>query len=131
MVASPRPIRIVEEAAVRTLLDAGMVVITVGGGALSGAGVGGAQAFTGDVDAIAIGNNAQAMQSGSVALGLDASETDPFGGLAITTDGFARIAEAIAGLGLPSLLVQEGGYLSDELGANLAAFLGAFEAASP
>ncbi len=66
-----------------------------------------------------------------VALGLDASETDPFGGLAITTDGFARIAEAIAGLGLPSLLVQEGGYLSDELGANLAAFLGAFEAASP
>ena len=66
-----------------------------------------------------------------VALGLDASETDPFGGLAITTNGFARIAEAIAGLGLPSLMVQEGGYLSDELGANLAAFLGAFEAASP
>ena len=66
-----------------------------------------------------------------VALGLDASQTDPFGGLAVTTDGFARIAEAIAGLGLPSLLVQEGGYLSDELGANLAAFLGAFEAAAP
>jgi len=65
-----------------------------------------------------------------VALGLDASQADPFGGLAVTTDGFARIAEAIAGLGLPSLLVQEGGYLSDELGANLAAFLGAFEAAS-
>jgi len=27
--------------------------------------------------------------------------------------------------------VQEGGYLSDQLGANLAAFLGAFEAAQP
>jgi len=66
-----------------------------------------------------------------VALGLDASQADPFGGLAVTTDGFARIAEAIAGLGLPSLLVQEGGYLSDRLGANLAAFLGAFEAALP
>jgi len=66
-----------------------------------------------------------------VALGLDASEADPFGGLAVTTDGFARIAERIAGLGLPSLLVQEGGYLSDQLGANLAAFLGAFEAAQP
>ncbi|MDX1576744.1 MAG: histone deacetylase family protein, partial [Kiloniellales bacterium] len=64
-----------------------------------------------------------------VALGLDASERDPFGGLAVTTEGFARIAEKIAGLGLPSLLVQEGGYLSDELGANLAAFLGATEAA--
>lgn len=64
-----------------------------------------------------------------VALGLDAAESDPFGGLAVTTDGFARIAEQIAGLGLPSLLVQEGGYLSDELGANLAAFLGTTEAA--
>ena len=49
--------------------------ITIGGGALSGAGVGGVQAFTGDVDAIAIGNNAQAMTSGSLALGLDSSST--------------------------------------------------------
>jgi len=49
--------------------------ITIGGGAVSGAGFGGAQAVTGDADAIAIGNNAQAMQSGSVAVGLDASST--------------------------------------------------------
>jgi acetoin utilization deacetylase AcuC-like enzyme len=63
-----------------------------------------------------------------VALGLDAYEDDPFGGLKITTGGFARIAEAVAGLGLPTLLVQEGGYLCDDLGANLVAFLGAFEA---
>jgi len=34
VVASPRPVRIVEEPAVRTLLDAGMVVITVGGGGI-------------------------------------------------------------------------------------------------
>jgi acetoin utilization deacetylase AcuC-like enzyme len=66
-----------------------------------------------------------------VALGLDAYEGDPFGGLRVSTDGFARMAEAIAGLGLPSLLVQEGGYLCDDLGPNLAAFLGAFEAVHP
>ncbi len=63
-----------------------------------------------------------------VALGLDAYEGDPFGGLKVTTGGFARIAEAVAALGLPTLLVQEGGYLCDDLGANLAAFLGAFAA---
>ena len=59
-----------------------------------------------------------------VALGLDAFEGDPFGGLSVTTDGFARIAETIAGLRLPTVIVQEGGYLCDDLGANLTAFLG-------
>ncbi len=58
-----------------------------------------------------------------VALGLDASIDDPFQALAITTDGFARIGAAIAGAGLPMLLVQEGGYLSDALSGNLTAVL--------
>jgi acetoin utilization deacetylase AcuC-like enzyme len=64
-----------------------------------------------------------------VALGLDAYEGDPFGGLTVTTPGFARIAESVAALKLPTLLVQEGGYLCDDLGRNLASFLGAFEGA--
>ena len=34
-----------------------------------------------------------------VALGLDAHEDDPFQGLAVTTEGFARMAGRIAGLG--------------------------------
>lgn len=59
-----------------------------------------------------------------VALGLDAHIDDPFKGLAITTEGFGRIAADIAGLGLPLVLVQEGGYVSDALSDNLAAFLG-------
>ncbi|MCV3238462.1 histone deacetylase family protein [Mesorhizobium sp. ZC-5] len=59
-----------------------------------------------------------------VALGLDAFEGDPFGGLSVTTDGFSRIGEAISTLGLPSVIVQEGGYLCDDLGLNLEAFLG-------
>ena len=61
-----------------------------------------------------------------IALGLDAFEGDPFGGLAVTTPGFARIAERIAGLKLPTVVVQEGGYLTDALGANLTSFLTGF-----
>jgi YadA head domain repeat (2 copies) len=49
--------------------------ITIGGGAISGAGTGGLQAFTGDVSAVAIGNNAQATQVGSLALGLNSAAT--------------------------------------------------------
>ncbi|MDP5306667.1 histone deacetylase family protein [Paracoccus spongiarum] len=61
-----------------------------------------------------------------VALGLDAHEGDPFQAMTITTPGFARIAGRIAGLGLPVLSVQEGGYLQPALGANLASYLRAF-----
>ncbi|MCR8546829.1 histone deacetylase family protein [Salipiger sp. P9] len=58
-----------------------------------------------------------------VALGLDASIDDPFKGLAVTQEGFARIGAAFAATGLPVLFVQEGGYVSDTLGANLTAVL--------
>ena len=58
-----------------------------------------------------------------VALGLDAFEGDPFHGFAVTTTGFGQIAEAIRSLGLPTLIVQEGGYLCDALGDNLGSFL--------
>jgi acetoin utilization deacetylase AcuC-like enzyme len=64
-----------------------------------------------------------------VALGLDAYEGDPLAGLHITTPGFGRIGAAIGALGLPTVLVQEGGYLTDALGDNLASFLQGFEAA--
>ncbi|MFQ5437902.1 MAG: histone deacetylase family protein [Paracoccaceae bacterium] len=58
-----------------------------------------------------------------VALGLDAHIDDPFKGLAVTTEGFSRIGAAIAASGCPLVLVQEGGYVSDALGKNLASFL--------
>jgi acetoin utilization deacetylase AcuC-like enzyme len=64
-----------------------------------------------------------------VALGLDAYINDPFKGLAITTPGFARIGAAIAGLKLPTLFVQEGGYLCDELGENLTSVLNGYQGA--
>lgn len=62
-----------------------------------------------------------------VALGLDPFEGDPFGGLSVTTPGFSRIGEAIGKLGLPTVIVQEGGYLCDALSDNLTAFLTGFE----
>jgi acetoin utilization deacetylase AcuC-like enzyme len=61
-----------------------------------------------------------------VALGLDAFEGDPFGGLSVSTPGFARIGKAIAKLGLPTVVVQEGGYLCDALADNLTSFLTGF-----
>ena len=65
-----------------------------------------------------------------VALGLDAHEHDPYQALAVSTPGFARILGEIARLGLPTVLVQEGGYLSEDLGPNLASALGGFEKAA-
>jgi|GEM_PF-994546 len=47
--------------------------ITIGGGAISGAGTSGAQATTGHVDAIAIGNGANATSATSTALGASAN----------------------------------------------------------
>lgn len=65
-----------------------------------------------------------------VALGLDAYGGDPLAFLDVTTPGFAEIGRRIAGLGPPTVLVQEGGYVCDALGDNLASFLGGFEGRS-
>lgn len=61
-----------------------------------------------------------------IALGFDAHENDPFEAFRVTTGGFGEIARRVAALGPPTVLVQEGGYLSPALGANLAAFLAGF-----
>jgi acetoin utilization deacetylase AcuC-like enzyme len=61
-----------------------------------------------------------------VALGLDAFKDDPLAGLALTTEDFARVGERIVALNLPTVLVQEGGYPSKELGENLVAVLQGF-----
>ena len=66
-----------------------------------------------------------------VALGLDAHEDDPLRGGAMSTAGFGRMARGISSLGLPTVIVQEGGYMTDRLGDNLASFLGQFEAPAP
>ncbi len=54
-----------------------------------------------------------------LSLGFDASEHEPLGFLRVTADGFARAGALIAGLGIPTAIVQEGGYNTDLLGALL------------
>jgi len=61
-----------------------------------------------------------------VALGLDASEDDPLGVLKVTRAGFSQAGQAIAQLALPTVMVQEGGYLCPALPLNLIAFLRPF-----
>ena len=63
-----------------------------------------------------------------VALGLDAAKDDPLGAFNVTAEGFAEASTLISQLALPSVLVQEGGYLCDALPKNLAAFLTAWNA---
>ncbi len=61
-----------------------------------------------------------------VSLGLDTYELDPICDLALTTKGFARCGALVAALGLPTVVLQEGGYYVGALGANAAAWLSAF-----
>jgi acetoin utilization deacetylase AcuC-like enzyme len=65
-----------------------------------------------------------------VSLGFDAAEHDPVATFKITGDGFAEAARRLAALALPTLLVQEGGYLSPHLGFYLQRFLRVFETAA-
>jgi acetoin utilization deacetylase AcuC-like enzyme len=58
-----------------------------------------------------------------VSLGFDASIHEPLNALAISNDGFARAGAAIAGLKLPSAIIQEGGYAVDHLSILLQRFL--------
>jgi acetoin utilization deacetylase AcuC-like enzyme len=53
-----------------------------------------------------------------VSLGLDTYYDDPISDLAVTPDGFERSGAMIRELGLPTTVLQEGGYATDELGAN-------------
>ena len=63
-----------------------------------------------------------------VSLGVDTFRGDPISHFLLDHDDFARMGEAIAGLALPTLFVQEGGYAVEEIGVNVVQVLGAFDA---
>jgi acetoin utilization deacetylase AcuC-like enzyme len=58
--------------------------------------------------------------------GADTFNGDPICSFALETADYSPVARRIASLGLPALVVMEGGYAVDELGANVAAFLSGF-----
>jgi acetoin utilization deacetylase AcuC-like enzyme len=62
-----------------------------------------------------------------VSAGMDIYADDPLGAIKVTADGIREIGERIASLALPTVIVMEGGYNNDALGANVTAFLGEFK----
>lgn len=58
-----------------------------------------------------------------IPLGLDAHREDPLAGLALETEDFELLGRRLSEIALPTVIVQEGGYPTDYLGRNLAAFM--------
>jgi acetoin utilization deacetylase AcuC-like enzyme len=58
-----------------------------------------------------------------VPLGVDAADGDPNAPFRVTADGFREAGRRLAGLGLPTVVVQEGGYVLDTIGALVRATL--------
>jgi len=62
-----------------------------------------------------------------VSYGADTYEGDPISHFKLKTSDYGPMARRIASLGLPTIILMEGGYAIDALGANVAEFLGGFE----
>ncbi|HEY1189777.1 MAG TPA: histone deacetylase family protein [Gemmata sp.] len=62
-----------------------------------------------------------------LAFGADTHESDPIGGFKLPTPFFNEMGAAVHGLGLPTVVVQEGGYDLAALGASAVELLKAFE----
>ena len=62
-----------------------------------------------------------------VPLGVDAADGDPNAPLRVTADGFREAGRRLAGLGLPTVFVQEGGYVLETVGSLVRATLEGFE----
>jgi acetoin utilization deacetylase AcuC-like enzyme len=58
-----------------------------------------------------------------ISAGFDTFERDPIGDLALRTPDYREIGRMVAGLGIPTIALQEGGYAVDALGANAVALL--------
>ena len=62
-----------------------------------------------------------------VSLGVDAAAEDPESPLQVTADGYHAAGRTLGSLGLPAVVVQEGGYHLPSLGGLVAAYLDGHE----
>lgn len=62
-----------------------------------------------------------------VSMGFDTYKGDPIGKFSLERRDYGEIGEIVGGLGLPTLVVLEGGYVVEELGNNCVAFLAGLE----
>jgi len=82
------------------------------------------------VDRIVEAARAHASEALVVALGVDAAAEDPNSPLAITADGYREAGRRLGSLELPTVLVQEGGYVLETIGPLVRATLEGFEGAT-
>ena len=75
---------------------------------------------------------AHAHRSGAlvVALGVDAAGGDPNAPLSVTRDGYREAGRRVGALGLPTVVVQEGGYVLETIGPLVRATLEGLDEAS-
>ena len=59
--------------------------------------------------------------------GTDTVSDDPAGGFKLTVDSYGRIGQKLAALDLPTVIIQEGGYLLSNLGDCVVSFLKGLE----
>jgi acetoin utilization deacetylase AcuC-like enzyme len=66
-----------------------------------------------------------------VSLGVDTCASDPLSDLAVTSAGLPAMGELVRGAGLPTVVVQEGGYGTASLGFNVRVWLRGLAGAEP
>ena len=83
----------------------------------------GDDAWLAGVDRMLAAAREHASEAAVVALGVDAGVDDPNSPLAVTEDGFREAGRRLGALGLPTVVVQEGGYVLDTIGPLVRAVL--------
>jgi len=58
-----------------------------------------------------------------IALGLDTFVEDPIGFFSLTTEYYEKMSSTIKQLNIPTVIIQEGGYNTEELGNNAVSFI--------